>query len=120
MAIVSYDLAIWEGHRPADDAAAQQRYEQLYARYMSGKLVPPTPRIAAFVHALLGRYPEIDAAAGDDSPWATGPLMRSASGPLFYLPLVYSQCDVASAWVAHLAERHGLVCYDVQVGKLRP
>ena len=80
----------------------------------------PHPRIAAFVRVLLDRFPEIDTEAGDDSPWATGPLMRDASGPFFYLPLVYSHCDEASAWVAHLAQEHGLVCYDLQTGMLRP
>jgi hypothetical protein len=46
--------------------------------------------------------------------------MRDASGPLLYFPLVYSQCDEASGWAAQLAGDHGLVCYDLQIGKLRP
>jgi hypothetical protein len=120
MDIVSYDLAIWDGDRPAGDAAAREEYEQLLAHYLSSDPVPPTPRIAAFAGALLDRYPEIDTQAGEDSPWAAGPLMRDASGPLFYLPLVYSRCDEASAWIAQLAKAHGLVCYDPQADKLRP
>jgi len=120
MVIVSYDLAIWEGHRPADSTAAYEEYEQLFARCIRSGPVPPTPRIAAFIRALLDRYPEIDTEAGEDSPWATGPLMRDGSGPFLYLPLVYSQCDEASAWVAQLAQNHALVCYDPQLSKLRP
>lgn len=120
MTIVSYDLAIWEGDQSADDAAACEEYRQLHARYIRSEPEPPTPRIAAYVGALLDRYPEIDTEAGEDSPWATGPLMGEASGPFLYLPMVYSQCDEASAWVAQLAQDHGLVCYDRQVGKLRP
>jgi hypothetical protein len=49
-----------------------------------------------------------------------GPLLRDASGPFFYLPLMYSQCDEASPWVPQLAEDHSLVCYDLQIGKVRP
>jgi hypothetical protein len=120
MAIVSYDLAIWEGDRSVDDAAACEEYRQLHARHIRSEPEPPTPQVAAYVGALLDRYPEIDTEAGEDSPWATGPLMREASGPFLYLPLVYSQCDEVSAWVAQLAQAHGLVCYDPQVGKLRP
>src|SRR5690348_18458168 len=37
-----------------------------------------------------------------------------------YFPMVYSQCDQASAWAAQVAQEHGLVCYDPQIGKLRP
>jgi hypothetical protein len=48
MASVSYDLAIWDGDRPADDAAAYEEYEQLRERYMRSGPVPPIPRIAAF------------------------------------------------------------------------
>jgi hypothetical protein len=46
--------------------------------------------------------------------------MRDASGPLIYFPLDYSQCDQASVWAAQVAQEHGLVCYDPQIGKLRP
>ena len=118
---MSYDLAVWEGDRPASDAMAGEEFGQLYDRYIgSGDLLPPSPRIAAYVRSLLDRYPDIDDDAGEDSPWADGPLMGDASGPLLYFPLVYSQCDEASAWAAQLARDHGLVCYDLQIGKLRP
>lgn len=47
MALVSYDLAVREEDRPADDAAAGQEYRRLYDRYIGSRdLQPPTPRIA--------------------------------------------------------------------------
>ena len=121
MAIVSYDLAIWDGARPASDAAAREEYKQLADRHIRSRdRQPPISQIAVFVCTLLDRYPEIGTEAGDDSPWATGPLMREASGPFLYLPLVYSQCEQASAWIAQLAHERGLVCYDPQADMLRP
>ena len=102
---MSYDLAVWEGDRPADDAAARQEYRHLYDRYIgSSDLQPPTPRIAAYVRALLDRYPDINSEAGDDSPWADSPLIGDASGHFLYFPMVYSQCDEASAWAAQVAQ----------------
>jgi len=117
---VSYDLAVWEGDRPADDAAAAAEFRALYARFVEpGETVEPTARIAAYVAALLDRYPDIDSEAGDDSPWSSAPLLGEASGPLLYFPMVWSRCDEVSAWAAELAGQHGLNCYDPQLDRLR-
>lgn len=117
---MSYDLAVWEGDRPANDAAGAAEFEALYARFVeSGESVEPTARIAAYVGALLDRYPDIDTDAGDDSPWSSGPLLGEASGPLVYFPMVWSRCDEVSAWAAEVAEQHGLNCYDPQLEQLR-
>ena len=49
---MSYDLAVWEGDWPADDAAAGQELRRLYDRYIGSRdLQPPTVRIAAYVRA---------------------------------------------------------------------
>jgi hypothetical protein len=74
----------------------------------------------AYVEALLARYPDIGNAEGDESPWASGPLIGEAVGPMVYFPMVWSRCDEASAWAAQVAAEHGLVCYDLQLEKLRP
>ena len=117
---MSYDLAVWEGDRPANDAAAATEFQALYARFVeSEESVEPTARVAAYVAALLNRYPDIDTDAGDDSPWSSGPLLSEASGPLVYFPMVWSRCDEVSAWAVELAEQHGLNCYDPQLERLR-
>lgn len=117
---MSYDLAVWEGDRPADGAAAAAQFQSLYERYVeSGRRVEPTERIATYVAALLDRYPDIDTDAGADSPWSTGPLLSDASGPLVYFSMVWSRCDEVSAWAARLAEDHALNCYDPQKDQLR-
>lgn len=117
---MSYDLAVWEGDPPADDAAAAAEFDALYARFVgSEEPAEPTARIAAYVSALLDRYPDLGADGGDDSPWSTGPLMTEASGPLVYLPMVWSRCHEVSAWAAEVAGQHGLNCYDPQTDQLR-
>jgi hypothetical protein len=117
---MSYDLAVWEGDRPTNDAAAAAEFDALYARFVeSEESVEPTARIAAYVAALLDRYPDIGTDAGEDSPWSTGPLLSEASGPLVYFPMVWSRCDEVSAWAAEVAEQHGLNCYDPQMEQLR-
>ncbi|MEV4705282.1 hypothetical protein [Actinoplanes sp. NPDC049316] len=117
---MSYDLAVWEGDRPANDVTAAAQFEVLFDRFLeSGEVVEPTARIAEYLTALLDRYPDTDPDAGDGGPWAAGPLMSQASGPLAYLPMVWSRCDEVSAWAARLAEEHSLNCYDPQTKQLR-
>ncbi|MDH6466423.1 hypothetical protein M2302_006631 [Micromonospora sp. A200] len=117
---MSYDLAVWEGELPADDGAAGQVYDQLYAAYMEGEELPPTPRIRAYVLALLKRWVDMPDDEHDVSPWSAGPLMDEASGPFVYFTMRYSMCEEVSAEAARLAADHGLVCYDPQWERLRP
>src|SRR5690606_5529446 len=82
-AAMSYGLAVWEGGGPEDDAAAARIFEDLYDRCMeaeSGR--PPTERIAAYVAALLEWWCDATEDEDDSSPWASGPLIGEAGGPL--------------------------------------
>ncbi|MCW3838639.1 hypothetical protein ONA70_00805 [Micromonospora yasonensis] len=118
---MSYDLAVWEGDRPPDNAAALTTFKALYERYVGKGAIPPTPRIRTYVEALLEQW--IDLTEDDDderSPWSTGPLIKEASGPFIYFPMVYSRCNEVSAGAARIAAEHGLVCFDPQLGLLRP
>ncbi|MEN3615529.1 hypothetical protein AAH979_39295 [Plantactinospora sp. ZYX-F-223] len=117
---MSYDLAVWEGERPADDAAAGEVYDKLYAAYAEGEEQPPTPRIRAYVRALLERWIDMPDDEDDVSPWSAGPLMDEASGPFVYFTMRYSICEEVSAEAARMAAEHGLVCYDPQWERLRP
>jgi hypothetical protein len=117
---MSYDLAVWEGERPADDAAAEREYYGLYERYVeSDSSEPPTAGIVAYVDALLRRWPDLTATGDDATPWASGPLIGEAIGPLVYFPMVWSMADEASAFAAETAASMGLVCFDPQSGRLR-
>lgn len=122
---MSYDLAVWQGERPANDAEARVIFEQLCDTYLEGDSdEEPTAAIAAYVGALLERWPDLgdddDDDADDDCPWADGPLIGNARGPFIYFAMVWSMAEEASSFAALLASRHGLVCFDPQSGQLRP
>ena len=118
---MSYDLAVWEGNRPPNDKAASDMFRSLYERYVeSGEHEPASDRIRQYAMALLDRYPDLSEPGGEDSPWATEPLIDEAIGPLMYFPMVWSSSEEVSAWAAQLAMDHGLVCYDPQLDRLRP
>lgn len=118
---MSYDLAVWEGERPADDKAASRVFTDLYELYVDTDVEhPPTERIAAYVAALLERWYDLTEDEEDTSPWSTGPLIGEACGPLVYFPMRWSMADEASAYAATLADSMGLVCFDPQLNRLRP
>ncbi|MGA5641074.1 hypothetical protein [Streptomyces sp. CS081A] len=118
---MSYDLAVWEGEKPADDKTARQVFNDLYDVYIdSGVEEPPSERIAAYVAVLLERWCDLTEDEEDTSPWSTGPLIGEAGGPLIYFPLRFSMAEEASAYAAAVAESMGLVCFDVQQDRLRP
>ncbi|TVZ75361.1 hypothetical protein [Streptomyces sp. BK340] len=118
---MSYDLAVWEGERPANDKIASRVFNDLYDRYLDGETQkPPSERIAAYVTALLERWCDITEDREETSPWSVGPLIDSASGPLIYFGMGWSRAEEASAYAADLADVMGLICFDVQENRLRP
>ena len=120
---MSYDLAVWEGERPDDDEATMKFYMERIVpqleEYDPKNPITPTPRIRAYVEALLECWPDIQA-EDNGSPWSTGPLLREAVGWFIYFSMVFSMADEASAFAADLAQQHGLVCFDPQLERLRP
>jgi hypothetical protein len=122
---MSYDLAVWEGARPADDEAAAKFYRDHIVSVLQDRepgLRPartlPTPKIRAYVGVLLERWPELN--DDEHSPWSTSPLIGEAIGSFIYFPMGFSMADQASAYAAEVARQHGLVCYDPQLERLRP
>jgi len=108
---MSFDLAVWEGARPADNVAAGRTYNEMFDRYDDEEEeTPATERIAAYVEALMRRWPQNDA-----GPWSVEP---ETSGPFAYLCVVWSMADEVPAYAAKLAASMGLVCYDPQSEEL--
>jgi hypothetical protein len=121
---MSFDLAVWEGDRPADNEEAARVLDQLYNDLIaSGDRIDPSPRIAAYVDRLLARWPDAGSDAEVDSPWSDGPLLGNASGRLFYFGITYSNrrelLQEAIDYAVALAAERGLVCYDPQYSTLR-
>ncbi|MEU3619451.1 hypothetical protein ABZ725_45255 [Streptomyces sp. NPDC006872] len=118
---MSYDLAVWEGEQPADDKTAGRAFTDFFDRYLDSEVGhPPTERIAAYVAALVERWGDVTDDLEDASPWAAGPLIGGAGGPLVYFPMSWSRAEEVSAWAAALADSMGLVCFDPQQNRLRP
>jgi len=118
---MSYNLAVWEGDRPADHRAATTTFRAMYAEYAAAggdTRGAPTTRLRAFVHALLDQWPDITDDLHDDSPWAAGPLMREAIGPFMCLAIMQAQRRPAGSFVAQIAREHGLICYDPQTKRM--
>lgn len=119
---MTYDLVVWEGALPEDDESATVLFAQLMDRLQTNALAAeePTAGIRAYVDALLARWPDITEDAGEDSPWADGPLIGNAIGGAIHFSMVWSGAEEASEFAARLARDHGLVCYDPQREALRP
>ncbi|MEV7282185.1 hypothetical protein [Streptomyces sp. NPDC093111] len=88
---MSYNLAVWEGIRPVDDATATTTFEDRYRmhmRHVGGQKTSPTLVIRQYVEELVTRWPDMspddDEEAEDACPWCDGPLINNAGGPLFY------------------------------------
>ncbi|MFD3513793.1 hypothetical protein [Streptomyces sp. NPDC058657] len=116
---MSYDLAVWEGPHPSDDAVAAEVFDTLHAA-CAGQNIPPTDLIRRYVYELLERWPDLghadDPEVDEAIPWATGPLIDEASGPLLYFGMVFSKCEQAVPFAADRARALGLVCFDPQNG----
>lgn len=97
---MSYDLAVWEGEHPSGNEAAAKFYAERIVpqieEYDLCNPVPPTPRIRAYVEALLtrrrGSQPSralrvchlLNASAGSGGPWiwpGSGPGAACQPGP---------------------------------------
>jgi hypothetical protein len=111
---MSYSMMVFEGAAPRSDEEAIAAYGSMIERYEDGEAVEPTPAIRAYVEAVLGRWPDITDDEGEDSPWADGPLINDASGPMFHFALVFSSVEESIPFIVAEAERRNLVCVDPQ------
>jgi len=84
---MSYDLAVWEGERPADDKIAGRVFDDLYDGYIKSELKElPSKRIAAYVTALLERWCDLTEEEEDTSPLVNRAADRRGQRPAHLLP----------------------------------
>jgi hypothetical protein len=108
---VTYTLAVWDGETPADGEQATAEYNRL-VELAEDASIPPTPKIRRYVETLLARWPDITEEGGENSPWADGPLMSDANGPLFVFGLCTFLGEEPFTYCHELAKEHGLVFFD--------
>lgn len=106
---MSYDLAIWPGPRPASDDAAADEYERQTERAEQSD-APPTPVISAYLDDLIAKF-----ADQEGNPWAGPP---ETVGAFVIMSFVRDEAQEALRICAQVAGKHGLICFDPQVGKL--
>jgi hypothetical protein len=122
---MSYDLAVWDGPKPANNAEATAEYGRrmdAMEETFDGpdEHAPPTPAIQTFIEAALARFPELDDDSGPECPWAASPLEGEAVGDLIYFPMTFSGAEYARDPLAEIADSLGLVCFDPQIEQMLP
>lgn len=117
---MGYQLAVWEGERPADDAG-EREFRAVAQQHLVGEPAEPTPAIRKFVAALTEMWTDdSEDPRWEGSPWKWPPILEDASGPVILLDLTLSSGLVAGTIIASLAQEHGLVTFDLMAGMLRP
>ncbi len=118
---MGYQLVVWEGERPDTDADGQREFQAMTQQHLIAKPTDPTPAIRRFVEE-LGELWTHDPNDPEwvNSPWKCCPVLDEASGPVIFLHLTLEAGVIASMIIASVAEKHGLVAYDLMTGWLRP
>lgn len=88
---MSYDLAVWEGERPADNVAVGEAFTRYSCYIAVDEGFQPSPCIAEYVAGLLARWVDCTEAKERTFPWPTGSLTRDAAGP-------FTTSRSATAW----------------------
>ena len=112
---MSYDLAVWVGPPPVEEAAVFERYRRL-VRNTEQCNYPPVPALVAFVEELLDLLPDDPDQVGG-SPWA-GPPLEDAVGDLVILSFTGQAIALAQSVCSRLASERGLTCYNPQTGSV--
>jgi len=116
---MSYDLAVWEGPRPSSDEEAAGEFARLMGE-MEETHRPASPAIKELAAELVTRWPELGEAGDEECSWLVGgSLIEDSSGAIIYFGMRSDRMDEAVPFIAEVASRRGLVCYDPQEEALR-
>jgi hypothetical protein len=108
---MSFDLAIWVGEKPGSDQEAHETFDRLM-RTFDGTDVPPDPRLLKCKKEITGHYPDDWRAHLIGCVWTSIPL--TPHGSILIMNLTWGVSDAVLDHIARTAEKHGLVCYDLQ------
>lgn len=115
---MSFDLCVFHTEKPHSDDDGIDRYMAYGQEDDLSPWIEPNPRVAAFLADLTAQYPDIDDVPEqnvDECPWAAG---FDASEGHVVMPMVFSWAERMYPIITGLAEKHGLVCFDPQEGKI--
>jgi hypothetical protein len=107
---MSWVLVAWDGPVPTNSADAARIFDELDASAVED--TPPTDALRGYVEELLERWPDIIEDGSEDSPWADGPLIGNASGPLFVFSLAANTLEESIPYCTEVARRRGIVLFD--------
>jgi hypothetical protein len=110
---VSVDLCVFHTGRPLTNEDAAERYAALCREEDRDRWIEPSPHVRAFYEELTGLFPDD---GGSNDPWAAGPLDHSDGHVIMNMPA--SKASEIRPIVLELAEKHGLVCFDPQSGRI--
>jgi len=113
---VPYDVAIWAGPPPLNDASAEEEFERRIEILEDGdQRSPASPALEAFLDELLSLLPRLGGANDGASPWNTGPEPGDISGDFAYLTMTFPGARAALDTIIEVARRHRVVCFDPQL-----
>ena len=115
---MSFDLGVWYSSRPLTDEEAAERHRACCDNGDIDRLIEPHQSVADFVSEVTARYPQIDDVPEDEiehCPWSVA--FDPSKGHVT-MPICWSRVEDVAPVVMELAAKHGLVCYDPQMGKV--
>jgi hypothetical protein len=117
---IFYRLVIWEGQRPETDEAGALECQEVQKRHLDEARSEPSAAIRRFLESLEDQSSDDRDPRLNPAPWP--PMSLRASGPALLLRLYLPTPAHAllTSMIAADAERHGLACFDPQIGLLRP
>lgn len=115
---MSFDLGVFYTEKPHSDDDAGERYVAYCQEDNLSPWVEHSPKVAAFLKELTAQYPDINESPEqnvDESPWAAG---FDVSEGHVLMPMAFSWAKRMYPVIVGLAEKHGLVCFDPQEGRI--
>jgi hypothetical protein len=117
---MSYVVHIWQSPVPRDEDDAWAIIDRL-VKEGDGGIIPTPPALDRFIARITARYPNWGDLPPDEldderTVWTDGQI--GASGPLLVLGICSHWVDRVQPIVVQEANRLGLVCYDMQEGRI--
>lgn len=115
---MSFDLGVFYTELQQTDKSAAARYSALCNSDDIDAWIEPSPRVDTFLTELEKRFPTEDAFTDNgvyESPWSCE---HDKSPGHVILSMAHARADEIAPVILDLVQKHGLVCFDPQSGKI--